>query len=196
LESVLGPLIAEVAENSKLSLEVDPSKMKPNDDLNKNSQFLLDYTRKFLDKIYHSEKAFGNDIKIFFKFLKEETTKIFPSSRLRVVGAFLFLRFFGPSIFSPEGFGLMAESPDANGRRNLILIAKIIQTIANGTTFQKEPTMEQFNSFVAEQHAPMNKFLDTFSEPSGSMLIERVSIEPKETLKNISFNYQTFRQFL
>jgi hypothetical protein len=44
----------------------------------------------------------------FFANLRSMVAKKFPDSQVKAVGAFLFLRFLCPSIFSPDGFGLVA----------------------------------------------------------------------------------------
>jgi hypothetical protein len=48
--------------------------------------------------------------------------------------------------------------------RNLILVAKTIQNLANMSEFgQKEPYMQPINSFIIKQRGDMQAFLDAVS---------------------------------
>jgi GTPase-activator protein for Ras-like GTPase len=49
-------------------------------------------------------------------------------------GGLVMLRYFSPSIVSPEKF-LGESSPSSKARRNLVLIAKVLQNCSNGVRF-------------------------------------------------------------
>lgn len=54
----------------------------------------------------------------FFASVRAMVSKKYPDSQVKAVGSFLFLRFLCPSIFSPDGFGLVAGKLiflDSNG---------------------------------------------------------------------------------
>lgn len=77
-----------------------------------------------------------------------------PTSPL--VGGFLMLRYIAPALVTPEAFGLLGpdEVPSPRARSNLILIAKVLQNISNGLTFEttkKEEHMKPLDDFVRAQ---------------------------------------------
>ncbi|KAJ3219244.1 hypothetical protein HK099_004762 [Clydaea vesicula] len=67
----------------------------------------------------------------------------------KVVGSFLFLRFFVPAITSPESYGFLEKRITSTGRRGLILIGKILTALCNDVEFgNKEPYMICMNQFL------------------------------------------------
>jgi hypothetical protein len=48
------------------------------------------------------------------------------------VGGFFFLRLMCPSITNPHVYGLLENPPDETVQRYLVLLSKILQSIANG----------------------------------------------------------------
>ena len=75
----------------------------------------------------------------------------FPEAKYTAVGAFVFLRFFCPAIVAPEVEGLVDSTPTKEMRRGLLLIAKVIQNLANNVLFgAKEPFMVPLNDFLVQ----------------------------------------------
>lgn len=88
----------------------------------------------------------------------------FPNAKYTAVGAFIFLRFFCPAIVAPEGEGLIASAPPKEMRRGLLLIAKVIQNLANNVLFgTKEPYMFPLNQFLVENIQFVTSFLREIS---------------------------------
>lgn len=80
------------------------------------------------------------------------------------MGAFIFLRFFCPAIVAPEVEGLVASPPPKEMRRGLLLIAKVIQNLANNVLFgAKEPYMYPLNDFLAGNIYKVTTFLREIS---------------------------------
>lgn len=90
----------------------------------------------------------------------------FPDAKYTAVGAFIFLRFFCPAIVAPEAEGLVSTPPTKEMRRGLLLIAKVIQNLANNVLFGiKEPYMYPLNGFLAQNIYKVTTFLREISVP-------------------------------
>lgn len=76
------------------------------------------------------------------------------------MGAFIFLRFFCPAIVAPEVEGLVSSPPSKEMRRGLLLIAKVVQNLANNVLFGvKEPYMYALNDFLTKNIYKVTTFL-------------------------------------
>ncbi|KAL5968579.1 hypothetical protein TSMEX_003643 [Taenia solium] len=83
----------------------------------------------------------------------------------QLVSGCLFLRYICPAIHGPTLFGLTNTVPDdPRVSRNLTLLAKVLQTIANFSHFEaKENYMRFLNSFVQSMQEEMHQFLRAVS---------------------------------
>jgi GTPase-activator protein for Ras-like GTPase len=90
--------------------------------------------------------------------------KRFPEAKFTAVGAFIFLRFFCPAIVAPDAEGLIASAPSKEMRRGLLLIAKVVQNLANNVLFgAKEPYMFPLNDFLTQNIYRVTTFLREIS---------------------------------
>lgn len=90
--------------------------------------------------------------------------KRFPEAKFTAVGAFIFLRFFCPAIVAPDAEGLISSAPSKEMRRGLLLIAKIVQNLANNVLFgAKEPYMFRLNDFLTQNIYRVTTFLREIS---------------------------------
>ena len=64
------------------------------------------------------------------------------------------------------------ESPEANPRRTLILISKVLQSWANGVAFSKEAFMISFNNWILANKNKLQEFLDSISDSSNQPQLE------------------------
>jgi RAS protein activator-like 2 len=77
-----------------------------------------------------------------------------------LISSCIFLRYICPAILAPSLFGLTEEFPDARANRNLTLVAKTLQTLANFTKYEgKENSMEFLNTFIEGETSSMRSFL-------------------------------------
>lgn len=88
----------------------------------------------------------------------------FQEAKYTAVGSFIFLRFFCPAIVAPEADGLVSTPPSKELRRGLLLIAKVIQNLANNVLFgAKEPYMFGLNDFLTQNIYRVTTFLREIS---------------------------------
>jgi neurofibromin 1 len=88
----------------------------------------------------------------------------FQEAKYTAVGAFIFLRFFCPAIVAPESEKLVNEPPSKEMRRGLLLIAKVIQNLANNVLFgAKEQYMYPLNDFLTQNIYRVTTFLREIS---------------------------------
>jgi hypothetical protein len=80
-----------------------------------------------------------------------------------IVGGFVILRYINPAIVAPDGNQIIAAGtkPSKKQRRNLILIAKVLQNVSNGILFaDKEVFMVPLNKFVESHQSKMVAFFE------------------------------------
>ncbi|CCU74400.1 ras GTPase activator [Blumeria hordei DH14] len=99
----------------------------------------------------------------------------FPEAKFTAVGAFIFLRFFCPAIVAPDSEGLIDSPPSKEMRRGLLLIAKVIQNLANNVLFgAKESYMYPLNDFLTQNIYRVTTFLREISVPSN---VKEISLD-------------------
>eukprot|EP00020_Sapocribrum_chincoteaguense_P004048 CAMPEP_0170754270 /NCGR_PEP_ID=MMETSP0437-20130122/12919_1 /TAXON_ID=0 /ORGANISM="Sexangularia sp." /LENGTH=882 /DNA_ID=CAMNT_0011093409 /DNA_START=153 /DNA_END=2799 /DNA_ORIENTATION=- len=163
LRATLGPLITSVC-SSPSGYEVDPAKIPASEDPVENMHNLRDTAERALEVITDSLPDVPREVRVLLARIKAAVTTKFPESRLKSVGAFFFLRFVCPAIFSPEGFAIIDNPPDKQSRRALILISKAVQNLANGVKFgKKEEFMADLNPYVLDNVEEIFLFLDELS---------------------------------
>lgn len=161
VRNTLQPLIANLADKPpECSFELDPSKVGPEEDIQRNTEHLRIMTQALLDLIYSSTP----NVPILFRALCHHIWEVveerFPDSRHSAVGSFVFLRFFCPAIVAPEGIDMDVSPDTRDTRRALLLVTKIIQNLANNVLFgNKEAHMKALNPFLSENIRQVTKFL-------------------------------------
>jgi hypothetical protein len=161
---LLRPLVLSLMAEAQ-SLEVDPSRIAEGAKLEENQNLLRSYTDRFLAHIAMAEKTCPAELKAICRSIAELTEAKFPGSGLKSVGGFVCLRFLCPAITTPESIDVGATVDDRT-RRNLLLIVKMIQTLANLSEFgKKEPFMEPFNEWVHDRYALISEFFVAMQQP-------------------------------
>jgi hypothetical protein len=120
-----------------LEMEVDPSKFG-NDaftDSEANVYQLILACQKVFTAFRTSIGKIPPEFKEIFSSMRESIVNKFKSDDavLKAVGGFFFLRFACPAITAPHAYGLLENPPNESSQRQLVLIGKVIQNLANMT---------------------------------------------------------------
>lgn len=106
------------------------------------------------------------------------------------LGGLFFLRFVCPAITAPHVYGLLSDPPNSATQRQLILIAKVIQSIANmQAQGQKETYMAEMTGYINHSIPRIRKFYDNLREAANiqegtASIYERTVVVPPEILHN------------
>ncbi|KAJ6250734.1 ras gtpase-activating protein [Anaeramoeba flamelloides] len=183
LYRTLGYEIFEIINEEGKELEVNVTKIDSDEDEDQveiNRWLLLGSTQKILTNIMNSTQDCPYPFRYFCNQISERVGKKFEDSVNTSIGGFIFLRVFSPAITTPEAYGLIPDTPSDNARRHLVLIAKVLQNVANGTNFREE-SMKNLKTYIDENKI---KAYDWFKELS--QLPEEVpEMEPIEIPQNV-----------
>ncbi|XP_049666317.1 RAS protein activator like-3 isoform X2 [Accipiter gentilis] len=169
LQDTLGEAVAQLCTSDD-SCEVDPSKCAGLD-LSDNQNNLRQVCEETFQRIATSCDAFPAELgEIFAAWQEECVARGKAPIGQRLVSASLFLRFLCPAIMSPSLFGLVQEYPSEATARTLTLVAKVIQNLANFTTFgEKEAYMGFMNEFLEHNWSTMTEFLQSVASPESNV---------------------------
>ncbi|PIO76954.1 GTPase-activator protein [Teladorsagia circumcincta] len=166
LQSVLGDFVHNVLSSNE-SCEVDPLKLNgvSTSTLDKNRAHLTRLVELAWEKIISSTSAFPMELRMVFSALRDRLESQGRSSLAdTLISSSIFLRYLCPAILSPSLFNLVTEYPSGVTARNLTLIAKTLQNLANFTKFGgKEHYMEFMNGFVEREWQRMKDYLRRIS---------------------------------
>jgi hypothetical protein len=109
LASTLGVIIWEICD-SKISIEVDPTRLDRNEDIKMNWKRLIAYSINIWDCIEKSRSKMPRELRTIFDYLQRQVIKRFNQARedkytivrYTSVSGFLFLRLFCPAILGPK----------------------------------------------------------------------------------------------
>ncbi|KAH8816296.1 hypothetical protein F5884DRAFT_217036 [Xylogone sp. PMI_703] len=170
LKATLQKVLERLILTSKdLDLELDPARITSAEELRKNAHQLQFVTKIFIDDICHSAAHIPVSFRKICNIISTTVTERFPEARFTAVGGFIFLRFFCPAIVAPDAEGLISTTPSKEMRRGLLLIAKVVQNLANNVLFgTKEAYMFPLNEFLTHNIYRVTAFLRAISAPPTS----------------------------
>ena len=166
LEDTLRSTLHDIL-NTDLDLEVDPIKVNNADILHSHRQDLRNVVTIVWRRISNSHSIFPVRLQRCFHKIRQYLEQVGKEEiAYKLVSSCLFLRYLCPAILGPNLFNLTDEFPNERSNRNLTLIAKTMQTLANFARYEgKENSMEFMNSFLDEETTNMKKFLELVSGP-------------------------------
>ncbi|XP_075156603.1 ras GTPase-activating protein raskol isoform X2 [Haematobia irritans] len=162
LQDTLAGPINEIIQSDR-DCEVDPTKATGS--LQRQQASLRAAVRNAWQCIYESHKNFPPQLRNCFATFRERLEQLGRQDMAdNLISASIFLRFLCPAILSPSLFNITNELPSTRATRNLTLVAKTLQTLANFTRFQgKENFMEFLNDFLEQEAPKMKEFLQNIS---------------------------------
>ncbi|XP_063890845.1 uncharacterized protein Raskol isoform X3 [Helicoverpa armigera] len=158
-------LCEAVAAAAGAECEVDPLRAGGAAALRRQQAALRDAVALAWAAIARSAPRFPHPLRDCFATFRERLTAMGREDISdNLISASIFLRFLCPAILSPSLFGITHEYPNERAARNLTLVAKTLQTLANFTRFQgKEAFMEFLNDFLEQEAPNMKAFLRAIS---------------------------------
>ena len=167
LRSIMAPLITEMAEKPRgYSFEIDPSRLEPGESAHKNQARLEEMAQAFIDAICSSAHRVPAVLRELCRYIRNLMDARFPSSRYQGVGGLIFLRFISPAVVAPQIIDINLTGPGKELRRGLLLISKILVTLASNNLFpsHKEPYLTSLNDFLKSNVWKVTAFLDQVSD--------------------------------
>lgn len=179
LDDIINFVCLSRQRNPDWSCEIEESKMQP-DQLHlreNNLTNLLELSARLIDRIVTSVNVMPPTMRELCFYLKSETEQKFtgeyPRTVFASVGGFIFLRFICPALAIPHKFGILEVAPGKVITRDLTLLSKVLQNIANGVPFSsKDPFLEPINLFLEENQNRVLEFLDALAAPENNTDIE------------------------
>ncbi|XP_044596038.1 ras GTPase-activating protein nGAP isoform X3 [Cotesia glomerata] len=165
LQETLGAVVRGAVDGG--DCEVDPLKVSSLAALHKQQQNLRAAVELAWSRILSSHAHFPLELRECFRIFRERLAELGREDIAdNLISASIFLRFLCPAILSPSLFNITHEYPNEKAARNLTLVAKSLQTLANFTRFQGKENFMEFMNDVLEREAPaMKNFLLLISSP-------------------------------
>ncbi|XP_034951052.1 ras GTPase-activating protein raskol isoform X3 [Chelonus insularis] len=165
LQETLGAVVRGAVDGG--DCEVDPLKVSSLAALHKQQQNLRAAVELAWSRILASHAHFPLELRECFRIFRERLAEMGREDIAdNLISASIFLRFLCPAILSPSLFNITHEYPNEKAARNLTLVAKSLQTLANFTRFQGKENFMEFMNDILEREAPaMKKFLLSISSP-------------------------------
>eukprot|EP01105_Mastigella_eilhardi_P020425 TRINITY_DN4865_c0_g1_i2.p1 TRINITY_DN4865_c0_g1~~TRINITY_DN4865_c0_g1_i2.p1 ORF type:complete len:783 (+),score=217.54 TRINITY_DN4865_c0_g1_i2:57-2405(+) len=148
-----------------MDYEIDPTRLEVAIDVEQNAGHLSKLCKMFVDRIMASDCPLP--LRALAKHLRDEVGQKFGATAgLTAVGGFVFLRFICPNLIAPTRLGITEAAPSPGALRVLLLVTKVLQSLANRTKEEKEGYMKVMTPFLTDyQDALFNWFEELTSLP-------------------------------
>ncbi|KAI0094892.1 Rho GTPase activation protein [Irpex rosettiformis] len=178
LEASVGNVLRRIC-SERVAIETDPNRnRKTGKNLEKNVELLTHWCQELWKSIYDARKLCPDEMREIFIHIKALVTKQYGVTAdhhadlpRQCISAFLFLRFFVPSILNPHLFGFWPGLTEEPVQRTLTQIAKIMQSLANLNVTVTEPdSMRAVRDFLVSSSPKMQEYLDAVSSKSSGAI--------------------------
>lgn len=160
-KKIAAPVRRIISNLSAVSYEINPRKITEFESVELNLRHLKEAVLSILTPILKAPEAIPTEIVYMCKMLFTLTNKRFPGKGYRALASYLFLRFICPAIGAPETIGVVKFGHlKPIERRSLVLVAKIIQGVANEMPEQNEDYMQRLKEFIEENIQCLREFFD------------------------------------
>lgn len=151
------------------SMELDPEKLDEASDVTINTLELWLIAQKMFKLITASQKNIPRQLRMIMEHVHDEVGQRFGDTpKFRAIGAFYFLRLICPALLAPQAYGLLDDPAHQVAQRQLILVSKVLQNLANDTLpGAKEAYMEQLNQFIITNKPMLELFYSRIVEEAG-----------------------------
>lgn len=156
---------------------------------------LQDFILQILQRLRDTIQDVPYGIRWLCKAIRALVLEKFPDVSLErmnsLIGGFFLLRYINPIIVSPHNYRLISMPPSRVSRRNLTLIAKLLQKLASASSV-REDYMKPLEPFVKTHNEQLKAFLndlcnvDDFHE--ALQLEEYIALCRKDNCIDISIN--------
>ena len=157
------------------------------------SRILMELEGKH-DKIMYGIRYLTREVR---QLAKEKWPDLTVRQEAAIMGGVFFLRFVTPIIVTPDGNNIVTQKVSKVARKNLTLIAKVMQNLSNGVLFgAKEVHLADLNDFVGDNFARMDRIFGKITDVEDVeeamamdqfLLINTVELTSEKTIK-ITFN--------
>eukprot|EP00040_Diaphanoeca_grandis_P035801 m.225988 g.225988 ORF g.225988 m.225988 type:complete len:925 (-) comp33476_c0_seq1:73-2847(-) len=153
----------------KRSCEIDVTRKGGAND---NIHVLVEHVEAIMSGLHAAVDACPRDLKVALQSIREAAASRWPEAadvKYTSVSAFVFLRLVCPAILNPKLFNMMPDVPSETIQRNLTLVAKVVQNMANMTEFgAKEEFMTPCNTHIQQNRPLTQKLLQQLSTADGT----------------------------
>ena len=175
IKKTIGSVVKKIVNDSTLDLELRPQhiidtamhstgKAPSQEELKKEIDSRVSLIIKLINKLLHDfEAAITVELSNFAKILKYRIEQHFPGHSHRMLAGWFFLRLLVPSIVQPDVIVKSTLSPTM--KRNLIIFAKILQSIGNEAKFDdKEDYMCVLSQHVTTTASKCHRLFDKIAQ--------------------------------
>ncbi|CAI2169037.1 10253_t:CDS:10, partial [Funneliformis geosporum] len=164
LRETLQPVLNDLLEKPpEYSCEIYKDRMSAGENVEENLKNLQELAEAFINAICGSSEKIPRSFRYVCHYLAKSVEVKYPESKHRIVGSFIFLRFFNPTLVAPDNINLCKPIESIKIKRALLLVTKIVQNLANDIRFVA-PYMMIMNVFLEKHIKKMNNFLEEISQ--------------------------------